>query len=70
MTRSIPAIVSLLLVLLAPIALHTVGVLAGILMQLAAIALVWISVMISDEENRVERMCDEMRRMARGEVVR
>ena len=70
MTRSIPAIVALLLVLLAPIALHTVGVLAGILMQLAAIALVWISVMISDEENRVERMCDEMRRMARGEVVR
>ena len=70
MTRSIPAIVSLLLVLLAPIALHTVGVLAGILMQLAAIALVWISVMISDEENRVERMCDEMRRMARGEVVK
>ena len=70
MTRSIPAIVSLLLVLLAPIALHTVGVLAGILMQLAAIALVWISVMIADEENRVERMCDEMRRMARGEVVK
>ena len=70
MTRSIPAIVALLLVLLAPIALHTVGVLAGILMQLAAIALVWISVMISDEENRVERMCDEMRRMARGEVVK
>ena len=32
MTRSIPAIVALLLVLLAPIALHTVGVLAGILM--------------------------------------
>ena len=70
MTRSIPAIVALLLVLLAPIALHTVGVLAGILMQLAAIALVWISVMIADEENRVERMCDEMRRMARGEVVK
>ena len=70
MTRSIPAVAALLLVLLAPIALHTVGVLAGILMQLAAIALVWISVMISDEENRVERMCDEMRRMARGEVVR
>ena len=70
MTRSIPAVAALLLVLLAPIALHTVGVLAGILMQLAAITLIWISVMISDEENRVERMCDEMRRMARGEVVR
>ena len=70
MTRSIPAVAALLLVLLAPIALHTVGVLAGILMQLAAITLIWISVMISDEENRVERMCDEMRRMARGEVVK
>ena len=69
MTRSIPAIVALLLVLLAPIALHTVGVLAGILMQLAAITLVWISVMISDEENRVERIKNEMRARA-SELVR
>ena len=55
MTRGIPAFAALLLVLLAPIALHTVGVIAGILMQLAAVALVWISVMIADEENRAER---------------
>ena len=70
MTRSIPAIVALLLVLLAPIALHTVGVLAGILMRLAAIALVCISVMIADEENRKEKKKNEMRALARGEVVR
>ena len=49
-------------------ALHTVGVLAGILMQLAAVALDWISVMIADEENRVERIKNELRALARGEV--
>ena len=70
MTRGIPAFAALLLVLLAPIALHTVGVIAGVLMQLAAIALVWISVRIADEENRVERIKNEMRALARGEVVR
>ena len=70
MTRSIPANVALLAVPLATIALHTVGVLAGILMRLAAIALVCISVMIADEENRVERIKNEMRALARGEVVR
>ena len=52
----------------APMALHTVGVLAGILMQLAAVALDWISVMIADEENRVERIKNELRALARGEV--
>ena len=65
--RALPAVSAMIL---APIALHTVGVLAGILMQLAAIALVCISVMIADEENRVERIKNEMRALARGEVVR
>ena len=70
MTRGVPALAALLLVMSAPMALHTVGVLAGILMQLAAIALVWISVMIADEENRQDRLMDEMRALARGELVR
>ena len=68
MTRGIPAFAALLLMMSAPMALHTVGVLAGILMQLAAVALDWISVMIADEENRVERIKNELRALARGEV--
>ena len=37
----------------------------------AVVALAWISIKIADDdENRQERIRDELRRMARGEVVR
>lgn len=69
--RALPAVSAMILAFLAPMAAYAYGGVACVLTLAAVVALAWISIKIADDdENRQERIRDELRRMARGEVVR